>query len=165
MKKNVQPAAQIRRANKDDTGSIAAILYDAFVEHQSAYTPEAFRATTPTAGQIGNRINEGPIWIAVEEDTVVGTVSAVLEGASLYIRSMAVIPAARGQGIGRRLLGVVEEYAVQNGFERLWLSTTPFLTQAIRLYEQAGFSKREERPYELFGTPLITMIKMLRRSV
>ncbi len=106
----------------------------------------------------------GPTWVAVDRSDIVGTVSAVADGVALYIRSMALLPAARGLGIGRRLLETVEAYAIQNGFERLWLSTTPFLSQAIRLYNTCGFLTSEEGPQELFGTPLFTMIKMIQRT-
>ncbi len=50
--------------------------------------------------------------------------------------------------------------------ERLFLSTTPFLTHAIRLYEHAGFQRNAEGSPDLFGTPLFTMVKpLLRRNV
>jgi len=74
---------------------------------------------------------------------------------------MAVLPATRGYGIGHLLLQAVEQFAMMQGFQRMFLSTTPFLTAAIRLYEQFGFQRINERPHELFGTPLFTMIKLL----
>jgi ribosomal protein S18 acetylase RimI-like enzyme len=162
MKENAQPAVHIRRAKEEDAVSIAAVLYEAFEEYQPFYTPEAFGATTPSAEQIRNRLDEGPAWAAFEEEKIVGTVSAVISGTALYIRSMAVLPAARGRGLGRKLLEYTQEYANENGIERLRLSTTPFLARAIRLYERYGFQKNEEGPHELYGTPLFTMVKMLR---
>jgi hypothetical protein len=49
------------------------------------------------------------------------------------------------------------------GYERLLLSTTPFLDRAIRLYEKFGFRRNGEPPHDLFGTPLITMDKIIKR--
>jgi GNAT superfamily N-acetyltransferase len=72
---------------------------------------------------------------------------------------MAVAPAARGCGVGRTLLSQVEEFAAANNRQHLYLSTTPFLFSAIRLYERAGFIPTSAPPYELFGTPLFTMEK------
>jgi hypothetical protein len=43
----------------------------------------------------------------------------------------------------------------------LFLSTTPFLTHAIVLYEGLGFQRSNEGPHDLFGTPLFTMVKTL----
>ncbi|MGH9427851.1 MAG: GNAT family N-acetyltransferase, partial [Terriglobia bacterium] len=55
---------------------------------------------TPTSEQVQSRMMEGPVWIALHNDAVVGTASAVARGEALYIRSMAILPTARGQGIG-----------------------------------------------------------------
>jgi ribosomal protein S18 acetylase RimI-like enzyme len=52
------------------------------------------------------------------------------------------------------LLAQVEMFARRHGDRRLTLSTTPFLTGAIQLYERAGFRRVEEGPDDLRGTPL-----------
>src|SRR5260370_227302 len=46
----------------------------------------------------------------------------------------------------------------------MYLSTTPFLDRAIRLYERFGFQRSDEGPLDLFGTPLFTMTKRLNES-
>ncbi len=107
------------------------------------------------------RLGEGPTWIALLRDAVVGTVAAVSRGEALYVRSMAVVPEVRGRSVGRLLLEQVERYAGECGIRRLELSTTPFLASAIALYERSGFRPSEEGPHELFGTPLFTMTKVL----
>lgn len=104
------------------------------------------------------------MWVAVRGDVVVGTVSVVPRGESLYVRGMAVLPAARGQRLGEALLQQVEEFASAHGYRRLYLSTTPFLARAIQLYERAGFSRSDEGPHELCGTPLFTMEKVVQPS-
>jgi GNAT superfamily N-acetyltransferase len=107
-------------------------------------------------------MNEGPLWVAALADTIVGTVSALSKGDALYIRGMAVLPVARGQKIGELLLMQIESFAFAHGYKRLILSTTPFLTRAIRLYEQFGFRRSSDGPHDLFGTPLFTMTKRLK---
>ncbi|MBO0781666.1 MAG: GNAT family N-acetyltransferase, partial [Ktedonobacteraceae bacterium] len=125
------------------------------------FTPEGFVATTPTHVQIQQRMSEGPIWAVFSENALIGTVSAVLKDETVYVRSMAVLPGARGLGLGALLLAQVEAFANEHGAERLFLSTTPFLTRGIRLYERAGFQRTSEGPDNLFGTPLFTMVKPL----
>ena len=80
----------------------------------------------------------------------------------LYIRSMAVAPSARGYGVGKLLLRQMERSSLEEGFSRLTLKTTPFLTRAIRLYEHFGFQRNDDISDDLFGTPLITMEKILK---
>jgi putative acetyltransferase len=151
----------IRLAVPADAVDIASVLYESFAEYKPAYAPEAFAATTPGAGIIEQRFREGPIWVALRQGAIVGTVSAVPMDRALYVRSMAVLPAARGQGIAELLLRQLEGYALARNFQRLFLSTTPFLTGAIRLYERMGFQRSDEGPHDLFGTPLFTMVKEL----
>jgi len=151
----------IRSAVMDEAAVIASLLYQAFVEFEPLYTSSAFAATTPTSDQIQKRWSEGPVWVMVEGSQLVGTVSVVPKAEGLYIRSMAVLPSHRGQGIGYTLLLAVEHLANTQGIRRMFLSTTPFLTGAIRLYEQFGFQQTNDAPHELFGTPLFTMVKPL----
>lgn len=156
---------EIRRASEDDAAAIASVLCESFAEYRSLYTPEGFAATTPASRQVRRRIEEGPVWVALYNGTIAGTVSVLDRGREgLYVRGMAVLTAARGKGIGRRLLEHVEAFARAQKYERLFLSTTPFLHAAIRLYEQFGFRPAGEGPHDLFGTPLFTMVKSLGPS-
>jgi ribosomal protein S18 acetylase RimI-like enzyme len=148
----------------EDAPSIAAVLHESFVEYQPLYTREGFAATTPTSEQIQARLKEGPIWVAIQNAAIVGTVSVVPKGGALYIRGMAILPVARGRRIGGLLLRQVEGFAFEQGFRRLFLSTTPFLGRAIQLYEHYGFSRSSEGPDDLLGTPLFTMEKILESS-
>lgn len=109
-------------------------------------------------------MNEGPVWIALQDGIITGTVAAIPKGEALYIRGMAVDPTVRGSGTGRALLDCAEEFAMQGGFKALRLSTTPFLSSAIRLYERYGFRRSDDGPHDLFGTTLFTMVKPLRSS-
>ena len=152
---------QIRPAVPADASSIAFVLYQSFIAYKSSYTPEGFAATTPKAEVIEARMIEGPIWVVLSDQVVVGTVSVVPRGESLYIRMMAVLPLARGQHIGERLLVESESFATAHGCSRLFLSTTPFLSAAIHLYEGFGFQRTNEGQHDLFGTPIFTMEKFL----
>ena|SRR3989442_137842 len=157
----MQTEFKIRLATDMDCPPIAKVLQQSFIEYKALYTPDGFAATTPDAEQIRARIPEGPVWIAVRDDAVFGTVSAVLKGESVYIRSMAVLPTAQGSGIGSALLQQVEMWAGAQRSTRLFLNTTPFLSSAIRLYERAGFRRTEDGPHDLFGTPLFAMEKIV----
>lgn len=151
----------IRKAQAQDASEAASVLRLAFAEYESLYTREGYAATTPENSTILTRMQEGPLWVAVHDKRIVGTTSAVLKKAGVYVRGMAVVPEARGLGAGRLLLDEVEAFAVKNGAARLFLSTTPFLDRAIRLYETFGFRSTGEGPHELFGTPLFTMEKIV----
>jgi GNAT superfamily N-acetyltransferase len=152
---------RIRRAEDIDAETIASLMFEAFAEYESLYTPAGFAATAINAAQVVNRIAEGPVWVAVLDESIVGTASVMSKADSLYLRGMAVLPAARRLRIGELLLKHVEQFAVAGKSRRLILSTTPFLHRAIRLYEHFGFRRTNDGPHDLFGTPLFSMEKIL----
>jgi uncharacterized damage-inducible protein DinB/GNAT superfamily N-acetyltransferase len=161
-----EPSGAIRPATARDAEAIAALLADAFVEFQSLYTPDGYHATTPDRDEVQRRFTDGPVWIAEHDGAVAGTVSAVVRPDGVYIRGMAVSPTVRGRGVGRLLLNQVEQFALSQQRAKLYLSTAPFLSRAIRLYERAGYTRTSAPPYELFGTALFTMEKFpARRDV
>jgi GNAT superfamily N-acetyltransferase len=157
-----QSSIQTRLASADEAAAVASVLREAFVEYESLYTAKAFAITAPTPGEIEKRWTERPVWVVLEDGRLVGTVAAVAKGDALYIRSMAVVPSARGRGIGKILLAEVESFARDGGFRRMLLSTTPFLDDAIRLYERYGFERTRDGAHDLAGTPLFTMEKALK---
>jgi GNAT superfamily N-acetyltransferase len=154
---------RIRRAASDDAPIVANILHVSFAEYESRYTAPGFAATTPDAHQVLARMREGPVWIALRDSDVVGTVAAVVKDGSLYVRGMAVRPEARRLKAGALLLDQVERFAIEQGCNRLFLSTTPFLDAAIRLYEKYGFRPVPDGGHDLFGTPLFMMEKHIPR--
>jgi len=155
-----QPAIRIREAKYRDAAAIESLLYESFLQYEHAYTSEAFRITTPEKREIERRIKHWTVWVALDANVIVGTVSAHPEGDTLHIRSMAVRPSMRGRGIGQLLLQRVEKFAAANHYKRLILNTTPFLASAIRLYERFGFRPTgSERDW--FGTTLSAMTKQV----
>ncbi len=150
-------------ATTDDAVAISSVLHEAFQAYRPLYTEGGFAATALSPEQVQARIAEGPVWVVIRHHEIVGTAAAIVKRSDLYIRGMAVLPTARGLRIGESLLREIETVAVRNGCRRLFLSTTPFLDRAIRLYEKFGFERTEEGPHDLFGTPLFTMQKTLVR--
>jgi GNAT superfamily N-acetyltransferase len=55
------------------------------------------------------------------------------------VKSMFVAPAARGRGLGRRLLARLEEIAASRGCRAMRLDTAAHLTAAIALYRGVGY--------------------------
>lgn len=155
----------IRLAQDDDAETISSLLHESFAEFECLYNPQSFAATAIVSEQVSKRIAEGPVWVTVSDQQVVGTVSVIRREDTLYIRGMAVLPVTRGQRIGERLLMTIGEFATKGRFRRMLLSTTPFLDRAIRLYENFGFQRTNEGPHDLFGTPLFSMEKVLETSI
>jgi DNA-binding MarR family transcriptional regulator/GNAT superfamily N-acetyltransferase len=101
-------------------------------------------------------------WIAEQEGDVVGSVFLApgAEGTAT-LRLLSVEPAARGQGLGRRLTEACIAGARERGYRRLGLWTNDVLTTARRIYGQAGFRLVESAPHRSFGRDLVGETWML----
>ncbi|MPV36867.1 GNAT family N-acetyltransferase [Georgenia subflava] len=74
----------------------------------------------------------------------------VLDSGDVELRRMWLVPDARGRGLGRFLLRALENRARALGGRRVVLSVNETLTEAIALYESAGYTTTdafEENPY------------------
>ncbi|WP_335938823.1 GNAT family N-acetyltransferase [Streptomyces sp. PTD5-9] len=84
----------------------------------------------------------GDVLLAKEPDsgTVVGCVALLAHPDAVFeLAKMTVASAARGRGIGRRLVAAaVGRYRALGG-SRLFLGTNSALAPALRLYEETGF--------------------------
>ncbi len=82
----------------------------------------------------------GAIFVARLGGEVVGTCAAVPDGEdSFELVKLAVAPKAQGQGIGRRLVQRVIDFARERGARRIVLWSASKLGPAVRIYEGLGF--------------------------
>ncbi|MCE3247943.1 MAG: family acetyltransferase [Geminicoccaceae bacterium] len=85
---------------------------------------------------------EVTLLVAREAGTVVGCGAWRLQSdGSAEVKSMFVLPEARGRGIGRAILAAIED-ALRGRVTMLRLETGIKQEPAIRLYESAGFRRR-----------------------
>ncbi|MCP1630448.1 putative acetyltransferase [Citrobacter amalonaticus] len=60
------------------------------------------------------------------------------------LQKMYFLPAARGQGMAKKLALMAMDHARAQGFKHCYLETTAFLREAIGLYEHLGFEHISE---------------------
>jgi DNA-binding MarR family transcriptional regulator/GNAT superfamily N-acetyltransferase len=96
-------------------------------------------------------------WIAEREGQVVGSVFLVKgpDERSAKLRLLYVEPAARGLGIGARLVEECRVFAGAAGYARIVLWTNSVLTSARRIYEAAGYRLIDSKPHRSFGQDLV----------
>ncbi|MFF1868586.1 GNAT family N-acetyltransferase [Kitasatospora herbaricolor] len=71
------------------------------------------------------------------------------------LRVLLVTPAARGLGLGSRLVEGALAFARAAGYRRVTLWTTDNLVSARRIYQHFGFALTHEEPHQGFGHDLV----------
>jgi GNAT superfamily N-acetyltransferase len=139
--------AEVRSATPDDADAIGRLLYDFNTE---------FEEPAPDPPVIADRMRElmaaddfavllagdGPDGLAVLRFRP-SIWSAALE---CYLAELYVVPALRGQGLGRVLMERAITFARDHGADYMDLGTGETDTAARALYESLGFSNREGKP-------------------
>lgn len=82
------------------------------------------------------------------------TRGAPIEGVA-QLRMLIVEPAARGQGIGKRLVAACETFAVEAGYRRIRLWTNSILLAARGIYQAAGYELMATERHHNFGHDLV----------
>ncbi|MEV4624351.1 GNAT family N-acetyltransferase [Asanoa sp. NPDC049573] len=96
-------------------------------------------------------------WIAEIDGVRAGCVFLVAgdEPETAKLRILLVTPAARGLGIGRRLVDECLAFARSAGYRRVALWTNDVLVSARRIYQAVGFTLTDEKPHHSFGHDLV----------
>ncbi|MFC3228259.1 GNAT family N-acetyltransferase [Marinibaculum pumilum] len=95
-------------------------------------------------------------WVAEREGEPLGAVFLVRAAADTgQLRMLYVERAARGLGIGGRLVDACIARAREAGYDRLTLWTNDILVSARKIYLAAGFRLVREEPHHSFGQDLV----------
>lgn len=147
-------ALVIRRATSGDGRFIAGLSEQAFGE----YDPNA-----RSAGRAMLRHPGARSWVALRGDEPLGFVILQGSGEGAAITAVAVSPAERGRGVGRRLMLAAEQHARARGKRRLTLVTAHSNLAALDLFLRLGFviSRRQALRYAR-GQEACRLQKVLR---
>jgi GNAT superfamily N-acetyltransferase len=92
--------------------------------------------------------------VAAADGRIVGSIfCCVSSDGSAQLRLLYIDAAARGQGLGTRLIDTCVGFARAADYPRLWLWTHAVLLPARRLYAAAGFVVTTTETHDTFGKP------------
>jgi DNA-binding MarR family transcriptional regulator/GNAT superfamily N-acetyltransferase len=95
-------------------------------------------------------------WVAEQDGEIVGSVFLVRKSKTVAkLRLLFVEPAARGLGIGARLVSECVRFARHAGYKKIILWTQSELKAARHIYEHAGFKLVGKKPHFSWGKNLV----------
>jgi GNAT superfamily N-acetyltransferase len=98
-------------------------------------------------------------WVAELSGRRVGCVFCIAaDDQTAQLRILLVDPAARGHGIGARLVDECLDFTRAAGYKRVKLWTNHPLVAARRIYLSRGFRLAEEEPHHRYGADLIGQV-------
>jgi len=116
------------------------------------------------AGRVDRRRNSA--WIAEVDGQPAGSIFLVEDDSgTARLRLLLVEPAARGMGLGRRLVEEAIRFARRAGYAEVVLWTNDVLASARPIYEAAGFELVAEEPHSRFGPEVVGQDWRLRLGV
>lgn len=130
----------IRPREPEDDAFMLSLSREAFAEYTFSAADKT-RAMTTSPGAL--------TFVAIEGEAPTGFVVVEYAGNDAVVSAIAVREAARGRGIGRKLLARAEAAARRMGADRLTLMTSQSNLAALELFLHSGFRMvdRQNRYY------------------
>lgn len=123
---------------------------------------EAYVAKTVAEFVIDNKA-KGRVFLAERGVELVGCAAMVArEGGRGQLRWVLASPAARGLGLGKRLVGAAIDYAREQGWREVFLETTEGLDASMGIYKRLGFETVSREGLEPWGAPADVIVMTLK---
>jgi ribosomal protein S18 acetylase RimI-like enzyme len=138
---------ELRLARHEELGAVGALTAAAYVSDGLLGATDAYVAKLTDAE---SRAREAEVWVAVDGDQVLGSVTFVSPGSPWReiarddegeFRMLAVDPAARGRGVGQALVELCVQRSRDLGYAGIRMSTMDRMTSAHRVYRRLGFTR------------------------
>ena len=130
-------APLIRPATAADVSAIAGLTAAAY----RVYVERIGREPAPMLADHDALVAAGEVWVAEVGGTVAGALVVRDAEQALLLESVAVAPAAQGQGVGGALIRHAEHLAAERGLGAIELYTNARMTENLRLYPRLGYDQ------------------------
>jgi Acetyltransferases, including N-acetylases of ribosomal proteins len=140
----------IRNIESKDNAAVAMIAKTAFVELGAPLKNTVYDdpRTDTLYEQFAHR-TDAAYFVIEDEGQVLGgcgfyPTEGLPEGVAEVVKFY-FSPALRGKGMGKEILGRVEQSAREAGYQYLYLESFPEFSKAVEMYEKAGFRHLPQR--------------------
>lgn len=137
------PEIEIRPAEPGEAEAIRDIVLAAYAK----WVPLIGREPMPMQVDYQQALREHRFDLAVEDGKIIGLIETMPRDDHMWIENVAVAPAAQGRGIGKRLLTLIEQRAIDAGLPELRLLSNGAFAANLALYTQLGFVVDREEAF------------------
>ncbi len=156
----------IRDARADELDMVRELTLAAYAEYAMIMHPSAWEGLQQAINNGLNTLDAAECIVAEQQGVLVGSVLLFSASANAYgatahqtgwpeVRLLAVVPAARGDGVGTALLGECVLRAQRAGVAGLGLHTSASMRVGIRIYERMGFVRAPQHDFQPDGAELV----------
>jgi GNAT superfamily N-acetyltransferase len=156
----------MRDARPDELDMVRELTLAAYAEYAMIMRPSAWEGLQQAIDAGLNTLEAAECIVAEQHGELIGSVllfpgnldtygSALDRAGWPEVRLLAVVPAARGSGVGTALLGECMRRAEQGGATALGLHTSASIRAGIRMYERMGFARAPEYDFQPDGAELV----------
>lgn len=138
----------IREIKSEDNAEIATVVRKVLVEFGvpkvgSAYEDKSLEALS------AHYLGENEVYFVIEKNgTIIGGAGIKqldnYQGKVCELQKMYFLKAARGLGLGKKMIQICLDKAKTFGFEKCYLETMPYMEVARKLYRNVGFTDLTE---------------------
>jgi GNAT superfamily N-acetyltransferase len=139
------PVVTVRRAEAADHAAVCRLLVAAHRQYQWVMPPQAYLTFVTGLVDIEAHARTAQVLVAERDRGVIGAVSYQRQGGAPWpwrwavVRALAVDPQVHRQGVGGALLDACVRSAIVDRAAALGVHTAPFMSPAIKMYEDRGF--------------------------
>ena len=134
-------APHIRRAISEDVPAIEACARAAY----AIYVERIGREPAPMVADFARQVINGQIWILAQHTNLLGFVVFYPRDDHLHLENLAMVPAIKGRGLGRRLLEFVEDEARRRSLAAVELYTHEKMIENQVFYPRCGYREIDRR--------------------
>jgi ribosomal protein S18 acetylase RimI-like enzyme len=134
--------SRFRPAQAADVDAIVAMMRGYYEQDGYTFVEDEARAA---ALMLMKDSSMGSLWVATDQDTVVGYVAVALgfsfeyRGREAFVDELLIAESHRGRGLGREALDVAEAYCREMGVNALHLEVEGHRGKALDLYRRRGY--------------------------
>jgi diamine N-acetyltransferase len=90
--------------------------------------------------------------IAEADEKPAGWLRTSIQENKFLVNQLYVLREYQGKRIGKKLIGIAEEEALKNGFNKIWLGVMSENTTSVKWYQYLGFIFEKEEPFTMVNT-------------